>query len=155
MIVDVGDSHHDAAISRELEGIGGEIEQDTIERARMTKPKVANGTFAGERKTFLFRDGQHDVAYRLENVCHRKRLEFVAHQTVAASYQLDHVTRNGIQPERRRVDQPQLPLLGRSEGAAPSAEHGLGEEKDRRQRRAKVMGNLYDQVEAAGPAIRC
>ena len=71
-------------------------------------------------------------------------------QPVAAPGQLDHVARHRAEPERGAVDQAELALLDRVHRAAASALEGLGQEEDRGERRAQIVGDLHHQLQAVG-----
>ena len=72
------------------------------------------------------------------------------HQAVATPRQLDHVAGHGGEAEGGAVDQAELPLLHRVDGAAPAPLQGFGQEQDRRERRAEVVGHLDHELQPVG-----
>lgn len=117
----------------------------------MSDATVAPRPLEAQLQPLLLRDRPDDVAHRLEHLGNRERLRLAADQAIAATHQLDDVARDGVQAEGRGIDQAELPLLQRRQRAAPAAQHDLGEEEDRSERRAEIVGDLDHEVEPARP----
>ena len=117
--------------------------------------KSASGGLEVDGEALLLGDGQHDVADRLEDVGDRERDRLEVHQAIAAARELDDVAGHGAEPEGGAVDEAELALLHRGEGAAAAALQRLGQEENRGEGRPEVVGHLDHEFEAVvtGEAI--
>ena len=140
----------DVALIGELEGVGGEVEEDAAQRHRVAHPLVVRGREQPHREMLLFGDRPHDVAHRLEHRRDGERRRVLLHQLIAALRELDDVARDRREPERRGVDQAELAPLHVIDGAALATLQCLGQNEDRRQRRAEVVGDVHEQRQPVG-----
>jgi len=82
---------------RELEGIGGEVQEHAPQGEGMAEPHVGGGKRDADREALLGRDRPDDVAHRLEQLGDRQRRQPVVRQLVAAAGQLDRIARERAQ----------------------------------------------------------
>ena len=116
----------------------------------MADPEVRLRRRQPHGEALLLGDRLHDVADRFEDVGDRERNRIEIDQPVAAAGQLDDVARHRAEAEGGAVDEAELALLDRIDRAAPAPLERLGQEEDRGEGRAKIVGDLDHQLEPVG-----
>ena len=94
------------------------------------------------------RDRAHDITHRMEDARDRKRHRRRLEQQLAAR-EIDDVVSHRAQSQRRGADQSQLFALHIVDSAALQR---LSEKENRCQRRAHVVGDIGEQVQAIATA---
>ena len=89
----------------------------------------------------------HDVAYRLDHRRHRKDGWLLLDELITALREFDDVARHRRESQRRGVDETELAALHVVHGTTLAALQRLGEDEDRRQRRAQVVRDIHEQRE--------
>ena len=116
----------------------------------MTHALIVGGREQTHGQPFFLRDGARDVAHRLEHCRHREGDGLLVHQLVTALRELDDVARDGGKAKRRRVDQAELAALHVVDHTALTTLQRLGQDEDRRERRAQIVRHVHQQREPVG-----
>src|SRR5690606_26844198 len=114
----------------------------------MSHPGVRSRGQQPDLQALLLGERLDDVPDGFEDLGDGERLVLGVRQVVATAGEFDDVARDGDEPERRAVDDAELPALDVVDVAALSTPQGFGEEQDGGQRRAQVVCELDDEFEA-------
>ena len=141
----------DVALIRKLQRIRREIQEDSAQRHRVAHALVVRRREQADGEMLFFGDRPHDIAYRFEHRRHGECRRLLLHQLITALRELDDVARDRREPERGDVDQAELAPLHVVDGPALPALQRLGEDEDRRQRRAEIVGDVHEQRQPVAP----